>query len=341
MTGPTPKISVRLVPEALTAAASFFLVSRSWASRRRMSARNSAGQLAARLRRPRPDGVTCSRMRAAWPAVISLRDAAGDQVAQHRMQPAGDLVAGPGQVPVPLGPHLQHRGVILGAHLAPGRGPQRRDRHRAGIVRVVLVRVPGLQQPHPGSQLGRHVQHPLTGGDQLLGQQVAQPAGALHRPGPLRPRPPPTPAALAPGPGRHAPAARPAAPPPRRSPPRCASPYAGRSRSSLPPSAHSRPSSPEHGGPRRACLIPDCWRSRLFRATPRRGPTGWHLVLKPGRNRGRQAVREPARRASRTLRQTPQRQPRSQLDDMHRAGLRSLAGCWRPPQLRRGSRLTA
>ena len=31
----------------------------------------------------------------------------------------------------------------------------------------------------------------------------------------------------------------------------------------------------------------------------------------------------------------------SRLDDMHRAGLRSLAGCWGPPQLRRGSGLTA
>ena len=42
MTGPTPKMPVRLVPEALTAAASFLLVSRSWASRQRMSVRNSA-----------------------------------------------------------------------------------------------------------------------------------------------------------------------------------------------------------------------------------------------------------------------------------------------------------
>jgi hypothetical protein len=31
---------------------------------------------------------------------------------------------------------------------------------------------------------------------------------------------------------------------------------------------------------------------------------------------------------------------RASLDDMHRAGLRSLAGCWRPPQLSRGSGLT-
>jgi hypothetical protein len=33
-------------------------------------------------------------------------------------------------------------------------------------------------QPDPCGQLGRHVQHVLAGGGQLLGQQVAQPAGA-------------------------------------------------------------------------------------------------------------------------------------------------------------------
>src|SRR5689334_5456887 len=49
ITGPTPNRPVRLVPEARTAAASFLWVSRSWASRRRMSARELGGQLAARL----------------------------------------------------------------------------------------------------------------------------------------------------------------------------------------------------------------------------------------------------------------------------------------------------
>ena len=104
------------------------------------------------------------------------------------MQPADGLVAGPGKVTMPLGPHLQHGGMILGEHRALGRGPQRGDRHREGVIRVILVGVPGLQQPHPGGQLGRHVQHLLTGGDQLLGEQMPQPGGALHRPGPLRPR---------------------------------------------------------------------------------------------------------------------------------------------------------
>jgi integrase/recombinase XerD len=46
ITGPTPKTRVRVVPEALTAAASFFLVSRSRASRRRRPARNSAASSA-------------------------------------------------------------------------------------------------------------------------------------------------------------------------------------------------------------------------------------------------------------------------------------------------------
>jgi hypothetical protein len=45
-----------------------------------------------------------------------LAEASGHQFAQHRVQTAGDLVAGPGQIPVPFGPHLQHRGVVLGDH---------------------------------------------------------------------------------------------------------------------------------------------------------------------------------------------------------------------------------
>ena len=102
--------------------------------------------------------------------------AAGDQVAEHGVQPAGDLVAGPGQVAVPLSPHLQYRPVVIGDHLAADRGPQRRDRYRQGVVGVVLVRVPGLQQPYPGRQLRLHIQDPLAGGGELLGEQAPQAA---------------------------------------------------------------------------------------------------------------------------------------------------------------------
>ena len=88
---------------------------------------------------------------------------------------------------MPFRPDLQHDSVTVGEHRARLLGPQRGHRHRVGVVRVVLAGVPGLQQPHPGGQLRRHIQHPLTGGDQLLRQQIPQPGRALDRPGPLRP----------------------------------------------------------------------------------------------------------------------------------------------------------
>ena len=44
-------------------------------------------------------------------------DAARDELAEHRMQPAGDPVVVPGQVTVTLRPHLHHRRMILRLHL--------------------------------------------------------------------------------------------------------------------------------------------------------------------------------------------------------------------------------
>jgi len=81
-----------------------------------------AGQLAARCRdRPgRRDlfqdagGVSCGDL---------LADAAGEQVAQYRVEPAGDLIAGPRQVAVPLGPLPRYRGYAdTGRGGAGGRG---------------------------------------------------------------------------------------------------------------------------------------------------------------------------------------------------------------------------
>jgi hypothetical protein len=103
------------------------------------------------------------------------------------MQPAGNLGPGAPQIPVALGPHLQYRRVIVCLDLPARRGAQRRDRHRAGIVGVVLVHRPGGQQPDPGAELGLDIQHPLARRQELLGQQVTQARGALDCPGPLRP----------------------------------------------------------------------------------------------------------------------------------------------------------
>jgi hypothetical protein len=43
------------------------------------------------------------------------------------------------------------------------------------------------QLPHPGGELGRDVDDLFTVGDQLLGEDPADPGGALDGPAPLRP----------------------------------------------------------------------------------------------------------------------------------------------------------
>jgi hypothetical protein len=63
-TGPTPKTSVRVVPEAATAVVSFFFASPIWASIRRRSARNSAAS-SQRAASTTPAGVNSSRMHVA------------------------------------------------------------------------------------------------------------------------------------------------------------------------------------------------------------------------------------------------------------------------------------
>jgi hypothetical protein len=211
------------------------------------------------------------------------------------VEPAGDLVPRAAQVPVALGPQLEHRRVILGCHLPRSRRAQRRDRDRAGVVRVVLARPPGRQQPHPGAQLGLHIEHELAPRPPAAGR-----AGSPGRRHPRLPRSAPartlpTPPAARPGPPKRVPAARPAVPRPRRSPPRYATPYADQRRSLLLPSARSFVIICREG-PWRACLIPD-WRRASYE--PRHGEirqAGTSLLSQTAS--GRQAFREPAHRTS-------------------------------------------
>jgi hypothetical protein len=112
---------------------------------------------------------------------------AGNELAQHGMQPARHLGTVAGEISFALRPHLDHRRMILRRHRLDRRRPQSRDRNRAGVVRVVLIRRPRRQQPHSGGQLRLDIHHGFTGRDELLGQQIAQPGGAFDRPGPMRP----------------------------------------------------------------------------------------------------------------------------------------------------------
>jgi hypothetical protein len=45
---------------------------------------------------------------------------AGDELAEHGVQPAGDLRPGPAQVAVALGPHLKDCCVVVGCDFSPG-----------------------------------------------------------------------------------------------------------------------------------------------------------------------------------------------------------------------------
>ena len=120
MTGPTPKMPVRVVPGMPDHDSQFFLRLAQLAVEAAQVGQELAGELV-----PGPGDRAGRRDLAEDASGLScgdlLGDAAGDQAAQHRVQAAGDLVPGPAQVPVPLGPHRQHRRVVLWLDLAAGR----------------------------------------------------------------------------------------------------------------------------------------------------------------------------------------------------------------------------
>ena len=149
MTGPTPNSPVRLVPAAATAAASFLRVSRIRASTPRRSSMKSAAS-SRRATATASCGVIDLQQVRGVSCGDRLGNAARNQLAQHRVQPAGHLSAGTAQVLVAFGPHLQHRGVVIAPGLADIGRAQRRDRDRPGVVGIVLVRYPRSPATAPG-----------------------------------------------------------------------------------------------------------------------------------------------------------------------------------------------
>ena len=68
---------------------------------------------------------------------------------------------------------------------AQARGPKGSHGDRVGVVRVVLIGTTGGEHPDPRGQSGRNVEHLFATCHELLGQQVAHPAGRLDGPPPL------------------------------------------------------------------------------------------------------------------------------------------------------------
>jgi hypothetical protein len=84
-------------------------------------------------------------------------------------------------------PDPQHDGLILHAQFRQLARAQRRNRHRAGIVLVGLVDLPGIEQPDPRGEFGWHIEHTLAGSDQLLREHMPQAACPFDCPRPLPP----------------------------------------------------------------------------------------------------------------------------------------------------------
>ena len=114
-----------------------------------------------------------------------LGDSARNELGQQRMQPT--------RAPVPSPPRCLLRFANSRNTAACSAGRHRRNsgaRIAATATEypsfgVVLVRPARRQHPDPRRQRRRHIQHLFTRRDELLGEQIAEPASRLDRPRPL------------------------------------------------------------------------------------------------------------------------------------------------------------
>jgi len=103
------------------------------------------------------------------------------------LEPVDGLDTPAAQRFAPVGEHPRGFEFAVDLQDTQSLGSDRDDRDRVSIARVGLAVVAGVEQPHPGSELGRHVQDALTGLQEPLGQWSTGAVGALHCPDPLRP----------------------------------------------------------------------------------------------------------------------------------------------------------
>ena len=89
------------------------------------------------------------------------------------------------EVDIALGQEPEHLGVVSRFDAAQARGPKGGDSDRVGVIGVVLVGTTGGEHPDSRGQGGRDVEHLFALRHELLGQQIAHPAGRLDGPSPL------------------------------------------------------------------------------------------------------------------------------------------------------------
>jgi len=168
---------------ALSSAVAFLILASTAAS--------SASSSAAMLRRVLPGDVAGTDagehhlgLQRGYVAFCLTRQQLGEQ----GLEPVDGLNAPPGQCFAAVGEHPQRFELPVDLQDPQSLGADSNDRDRVRIQRVGLAVVPGVEEPDPGSELGRDVDDASAGLEQPLGQGSTGSVGALDRPDPLRPR---------------------------------------------------------------------------------------------------------------------------------------------------------
>src|SRR5688572_7288550 len=138
ITGPTPNRSVSDVADALTMRSIRWCDWRSWVSRRR---RSSSSSRASSTRNCSTGVVAVTRASSSSTAVALDLPAypTWDALDQQRVQARRDSAALAADVVVALRQQSQLLAVTDRLHTTQRRVPQGRDRHRGGVVGIVLV----------------------------------------------------------------------------------------------------------------------------------------------------------------------------------------------------------
>ena len=74
--------------------------------------------------------------------------------------------------------HPQHRQLRIGAQLTQSLVAQRDHHDGVRVGGVGLAALAGIEDPGPGGELGRHIQHLFPVGQEPLGERAADPVRA-------------------------------------------------------------------------------------------------------------------------------------------------------------------
>ena len=103
------------------------------------------------------------------------------------MQPVEGLCPGAGDLITAVTQHPQHHQFRIGAEFPQSLVAQRDHHNRVRVRGISLTALAGVEDACPGGQLGGHIQHALSIGQEPLRYRAPDPVSSLNGPDPLRP----------------------------------------------------------------------------------------------------------------------------------------------------------